>query len=249
MKLSITIPAHNEEDRIRRTLVTYHQFFSGLRGHDNLAFEIIVVLNGCTDGTFMVVEEVCEQLDNILVVDLDEAGKGLAVRAGFTDALKRDNDLIGFVDADMATAPEQFYDLATVIEKEDVDGAIASRYAPGAIVSPPRPAIKRWGSRIFYEPLVWLLFGMRYHDLQCGAKLFRRKVVEKVVPQMTVDDWAFDAELLYLCKKFGFKIKEVPTIWHDQAGSKLSTLGSGLPMLWSLITLRKRLSKNQKLKL
>jgi len=245
MKLSIIIPAHNEEYRIRRTLVTYHQFFSGIGSQDGIEFELPVVLNGCTDGTFMVVEKLAEQLENILIIETDQAGKGLAVHTGFANALERANDLIGFVDADMATAPERFYDLVTAIKNHD--GAIASRYAPDAVVVPPRPAIKRWGSRIFYEPLVRLLFDLRYHDLQCGAKLFKRHVIENVTPHMTINAWAFDVELLYLCKKYGYDIVEVPTTWHDQAGSKLSTLGSGLPMLWELVKLRKRLQKKDTL--
>jgi len=241
MRTSIIVPAHNEEARIRQTLITYHQFFNGISQQDNFTFEFVVVLNGCTDNTFLVVEELTEQLDNIFIIETEQAGKGLAVRTGFANALERDNDLIGFVDADMATGPEQFYELVTAIS--DHDGVIASRYAPGATVTPPRPAIKRLGSRIFYESLVQLLFGLRYHDLQCGAKLFKRDVIKKILPHMTVNDWAFDVELLYLCKKYDFDVIEIPTVWNDQDGSKLSTLGAGLPMLWSLITLKRRLKK------
>jgi len=225
-------------------VVTYHQFFSGICEQDGTEFELLVVLNGCTDGTFVVVEELAEQLESILIIEREQAGKGLAVRTGFANALERANDLIGFVDAAMATAPEKFYDLVSAMKNHD--GVIASRYAPGAVVVPPRPALKRWGSRIFYEPLVRLLFGLRYHDLQCGAKLFKHQVIETVTPHMTVNDWAFDVELLYLCKKYGFDIVEMPTTWHDQAGSKLNTLAGGVPMLWELIKLRKRLANGDR---
>jgi hypothetical protein len=162
---------------------------------------------------------------------MPQAGKGLAIKAGFADALNRDNNLIGFVDADMATAPQAFYDLITNIH--EYDGIIASRYMPGAHITPARPAYKRYGSRLIYEPFVWLLFGLSYYDLQCGAKLFKRKVLETITPQLTITQWAFDVELLYLCKKAGYKIKEIPTVWHDQANSKLTLLG-GLRMFSSL---------------
>src|SRR6266404_6576510 len=107
MKLSIVIPAYNEENRIERTLRTYHKFFS----EKNMPFELVVVLNGCKDNTIGVVEGVRKDLaaNNIVIMDLPQAGKGLAIKAGFADALTRPNDVIGFVDADMATKPDAYY--------------------------------------------------------------------------------------------------------------------------------------------
>lgn len=229
MKLSIVIPAYNEENRIERTLRTYHQFFA----EKTISFELVVVLNGCKDNTIGVVEQVRKDLatTSMVIIDLPQAGKGLAIKAGFADALTRNNDLIGFVDADMATRPEAYYDLITNIG--DNDGIIASRYMPGAQISPPRPAYKRYGSKLIYEPLLWLLFGLSYYDFQCGAKLFKRHVLEIVNPQLTVTQWGFDAELLYLCKKNNFTVIEIPTVWEDQAESKL-TLKGGVRMLGSL---------------
>lgn len=238
MKISIIIPAYNEEGRIERTMRAYHQFFLEKQQQTGLAFELIIVLNGCKDNTIGVVEQVKNDLiSNITIINLPQAGKGLAIKAGFANALTVENDLIGFVDADMATEPAAFYDL--VINISDADGAIASRYMPGAKITPERPAYKRWGSRIIYEPYVWLLFGLSYYDYQCGAKLFKRAVIESVTPQLTVAQWAFDVELLYLCKKNGFIIKEVPTVWHDQADSKL-TLRGGLRMFGALFKVWKQ---------
>jgi len=241
MKISIIIPAYNEEGRIERTVRAYHQFFSEKQQQNNLAFELVIVLNGCKDKTLRVVEQVRNDLGSqIIVINLREAGKGLAIKAGFADALTRENDLIGFVDADMATAPTAFYDL--IMNSNNADGVIASRYMPGAKITPERPAYKRWGSRLIYEPYVWLLFGLSYYDYQCGAKLFKRAVIERITPQLTVAQWAFDVELLYLCKKNGFIIKEIPTVWHDQADSKL-TLRGGLRMFGALFDVWKRHKK------
>jgi len=236
MKIAIVVPAHNEEKRIGVMLERYIHYFNDAHSKTSLSCEFIVVLNGCVDNTYIVVERLQKQFTNIRLINLSESGKGLAVATGFKDALMRDNDLIGFVDADMATSPEYFYDLITQIA--DYDGIIASRYMEGSVVTPVRPWIKTWGRKIFYHGLIRLLFGMRYKDLQCGAKLFKRSVIQKVAPQLMVKQWAFDAELLYLCKRAGFKIKEVPTVWHDQAGSKLKIMGSGLPMLKSLFRIR-----------
>ncbi|HZW61717.1 MAG TPA: glycosyltransferase [Candidatus Babeliales bacterium] len=238
MKVSIVIPAYNEEKRITRTLESYVNYFRPFARGENLHVELLVVLNGCKDNTHDVVEQLREQYSEIRMLDLKAAGKGLAIAAGFKDALTRPNDLIGFVDADMATAPEYFYDLIKKIN--GYDGIIASRYMPGADVYPPRPRMKYWGRRLVYDKLVFLLFGMNYYDLQCGAKLFKREVIEKIVSEFSVRQWAFDVELLYLAKKYGFKVKEIPTVWRDQADSKLTPVRSGLRMLSAVIKLRVR---------
>ncbi|MCX5924834.1 MAG: glycosyltransferase [Candidatus Dependentiae bacterium] len=238
MKISIIIPAHNEEKRIRKTIETYHEFFSTINLNYQLNTELIVVLNGCTDNTLEVVQECAYTRPNIIIIDIIEAGKGLAVKTGFADALTRDNDLIGFVDADMATSPRYFYDLITHIHSHD--GVIASRYMPGAYISPHRPFVKKWGRKLVYNSLVRHLFKLNFYDYQCGAKLFKRTTIEKVTPYLTAAQWAFDVELLYLCSLLGFAIHEMPTTWFDQAGSKLKIMSSGSRMLTSLFDMKKR---------
>lgn len=235
-KVSIIIPAYNEQDRISRTITHYSSFFDTLVYSNTLNYELLIILNGCTDKTIDVVRSHQKVNDKIHLHNLEQAGKGRALIHGFKDAIDRSNDLIGFVDADMATSPESFYTLINKIANND--GIIASRYIEGATISPARPFIKRWGSQWIYEPLVWLLLGLQFKDLQCGAKLFRRRTVESVIDQCSVLNWAFDIEFLYLCKKNKFFIQEVPTIWTDQIGSKLRVIGDGLGMLKSLVSIR-----------
>lgn len=234
MKVSIIIPAYNEEKRIAHTLRAYDDFLKNMP----LEYEILVVVNGTTDATMQIVRSLQSSMPHLLAINSIEGGKGLAITRGFKDALQRKNDLIGFVDADMATSPQAYYQLIQQID--GYDGIIASRYMPGASVTPPRPLIKRWGSKIFFETLTKLLLGINYYDTQCGAKLFKRTTVEKIVPFLSVPQWAFDIELLYLCKRFNFRIKEEPTIWHDQAGSKLRMMRAGSRMLATLFALRWR---------
>lgn len=234
-KISIIIPAHNEEKRIYRTLCYYHHYFNALFEQHKLDFELIIVLNGCTDNTFAIVQEFAEEKNRIVILDLPKAGKGLAIIAGFKNALTHKNDLIGFVDADMATSPNEYYELIRSIGQ--YDGIIASRYMPDSTVIPPRPWWKRWGSILFYESLVFLLFGMRYYDFQCGAKLFTHEAIETIVSHLSVGKWVIDVELLYQCKKNGFKVKEIPTVWRDQMGSKMNICG-GLRMFGALLRLR-----------
>ncbi len=238
-RISIIIPAHNEQDRIGKTLRTYYQFFKALKEQELLDFELLVVLNGCSDGTAHVVEEIRAVSGNeIRLLDLQQAGKGLAIIAGFKDALKRDNNYIGFVDADMATEPPHFYELYEKMDEHD--GVIASRYMPASQIDPPRPWIKEWGRKLIFNRLVGMLFGLRYADTQCGAKLFKRSVINNIVEHMQEGQWAFDIELLYLAKKHGFDVIEIPTVWTDKEGSKLQTFKSGIKMLNSLFKLKKQ---------
>lgn len=237
MKISIVIPAHNEERRLGKTIEAYCQFFDEKKQLGMIqSYELIIVLNGCSDRTIDIASQCGQAYQNIIILDYQQAGKGFAIAQGFSNALQRDNDLIGFVDADMATRPEYFYQLIEHISLHD--GIIASRYMKGALVTPARPLIKRMGSKLVYENLAWLLFGIRYADFQCGAKVFKRTVIQSVVSKLTVKQWAFDVELLYLCKKHNAQIKEIPTVWHDQADSKLRLLKGGMRMLGSLIKLR-----------
>lgn len=232
-RLSIIIPAYNEEQRIGRTLDAYAQYAAQRQIEQGLQTELLVVLNGCKDNTEGVVQQAQGQFPEIIrYITSPKAGKGLAVIAGFNDALTRSNDLIGFVDADMATAPNYFYQLVEEIGGND--GIIASRYMPGAQVFPPRPYVKDLGRKIFYNRKVKKLFGLNLYDYQCGAKLFKRDAVQAVVDHMSEGQWAFDVELLYLMHRNGATLREIPTVWHDQEGSKLATFGAGIKMLGAL---------------
>ena len=102
-KVSIIIPAHNEEKRIGRTLKEYISYFK----RKKLNFQIIVVLNACSDNTLKIVKKYKE----LEILNFKQGGKGFAIIEGFKKALKKKSNLIGFVDADMATPPVAFYDL------------------------------------------------------------------------------------------------------------------------------------------
>lgn len=237
MIISIIIPAHNEEKRIEKTLENYCKFFSNLEKEKNIKTKFIVVLNGCTDKTEEIVEKVQKKHNSIKIIDLPQAGKGLAITEGFEQALKEKNDLIGFVDADMATRPKYFYELIEKINNHDA--IFCSRYMKESKMIPhKRPFLKRWGRELIFNPLVRLLIGINFRDFQCGAKLFKEHTTKKIIPHVTTKDWAFDVEIIYLCKKYGFNIKETPTTWYDQEDSKFNSIKSGSKMLLTLMKLR-----------
>jgi len=217
-KLSIIIPAYNEGERIERTLEEYCTFFK----NQGVAYEILVVLNACTDNTLDIVKKQQKKFGEIKFLEFEQGGKGFAIAEGFKNALERENDLIGFVDADMATPPESFYDLVGNIV--DSGGVIASRWLNESIIKTKQSLLRRFVSRGF-NFIVRSFFLFPYEDTQCGAKLFKKKVIKEIVNELCLTEWAFDINLLYLCKKKKFKIVEMPTVWEDKTGSKINKLG------------------------
>ncbi|MBU2633711.1 MAG: glycosyltransferase [Nanoarchaeota archaeon] len=210
LDLSIIIPAYNEENRIEETLLDYINYFSKTK----LNFEIFIVLNGCKDNTLGVVKKVVKKHKQINYVDIKEAiGKGGALIEGF----KRVNgNLIGFVDADNATRPKEFYDLIKNIE--DYDGVIGSRWMESSQIEMPK--LRKFLSNGFHFG-VNLLFNLKYHDTQCGNKLFKKNAIKSVVNNLGATKWAFDVDLLYLMKRKKYNIKEIPTVWSEPGESHI----------------------------
>lgn len=232
MFLSIVIPAYNEEKRIGQTLDKYLEYFK------KNEIEIIVVLNGCRDRTLEIVGKYQAKNPNVVkYINIEETvGKGGGVRRGFEEAT---GDLIGFVDADSSTSPEEYERL--INQLGEADGVIASRWKRGAKVG-NRTFIRKIISLGFVF-LVKVLFWLPYFDTQCGAKIFRKAAIKKIIPRQSVNNMAFDVELLYLMKKNNFYIKEIPTTWFDQSssavlGSPLKLLINSVSMLLTLIALR-----------
>ena len=234
-KVSIIIPAYNEEKRIGNTLEKYGEFFKLLKKQKKLDFEIIIVINNTKDKTEEVVKTYQKKYKEIRYLNLKPGGKGFAIIEGFKDALTRKNDLIGFVDADNATGPEAYYDLIKNIK--NYDGIIASRYAKGSIVTPKQTLLRIIESRIF-NLLVRSVLMIPYRDTQCGAKLFKRKAIELSVSKLKLSKWAFDIDLLYAMNKDNFRIKEHATNWSDKTGSHVNVVKTGPMMALAVIRLR-----------
>ncbi len=235
MKIAIIIPAYNEEKRIGKTLDVYSSYFNKLKNKKIIDYEIIVVINNTKDRTEDIVKEYKKANQNIRYLNFERGGKGFAVIEGFKDAFKRNNDLIGFVDADMATLPEEFYKLILQIGARD--GVIADRYLKDSRVFPPVTFRRLIVGRAFNYFIRAVLF-INYRDTQCGAKLFKRSALEDILPRLSMSQWAFDVELLYNLKKEKYKIISVPTKWIDREYSKINFLRAGPWMALGVIRLR-----------
>lgn len=229
--LLLLIPAYNEERRIEPVLRDYARFFQ-----DNYTgkFQLVVVLNGCTDNTIGVVRRVAAEFLTIRALEFKEPiGKGGALIEGFR--LAGGGELIGYVDADGATTPAAYLDLVRHIG--DADCVVGSRWLPASVIHQAQTGNRQFASRVFHA-IVQLFFRLNIHDTQCGAKVMKREVVEKIHPYLHIADMAFDINLLVAVKRAGYRIREVPTEWTDKAGSKVTLFRSSLTMLLSVVRIR-----------
>jgi glycosyltransferase involved in cell wall biosynthesis len=235
MNLSIIIPAYNEEKRIGKTLKAYLSHFENLRKMRKLDYSLIVVINNTTDRTEEIVKSFRKTSSRLSCLNLKKGGKGYATIEGFREALKMNPDLIGFVDADMSTSPEEYSRLLGKLN--GYDGIIASRYLPGAVVS-PKPTLQRIIVSRVFNFLIRTLFFFPYADTQCGAKIFRKEAIRKIANSLIITKWAFDVDLLYNLRKNKFKIREIPTVWSDKEYSKINFMRAGPFMALAIIRLR-----------
>lgn len=232
--LLLLIPAYNEAERIGPVLREFAEYFAAK--YDG-KFELVVVLNGCSDNTLEVVNGVAKEHAAIRALNFDEPiGKGGALIEGLK--LAPLSDLIGYVDADGATSPAALHQLATHCRGK-VDCVIGSRWLPGSVLHQSQTWVRRVFSRCFHG-IVQVLFMMNIQDTQCPAKVVRRSAMEKVHSQLQIADLAFDVNLLYALHREGFEISEIATEWTDKMGSKVteSLLRSSLVMFLSVVRLR-----------
>jgi glycosyltransferase involved in cell wall biosynthesis len=225
MRLDIVIPAHNEEQRIDRTLRAYRAVVT-----DPYA-RIMVALDCCTDRTAEIVASHSQIDARVEACSYPKLGKGGVLMEAFR---RCDADLIGFVDADCATPPSEF--LRLVDAARDADGAIATRGHPTSVLPVQRSRARQIDSWLF-AILMRAIFRLPYSDTQCGAKVVRRQVVEEAVPLLSSRDFLFDVDLLLTANQLGYRIVEVPTVWLDQAGSHISAAADAKRMAISSLRL------------
>lgn len=226
--LLLLIPAYNEERRIEPVLRDYGRYF---KEQYKGKFQLVVVLNGCTDDTIGVVRRVGIEYPFISALEFHEAiGKGGALIEGLKLAPLA--DLIGYVDADGATPPRAFHDLVKHIA--GVDCVIGSRWLPDSVLHVEQSGQRRFASRVFHL-IVQVLFRMGIHDTQCGAKVMRREAVDKVHSTLLIADMAFDINLLVSLHRAGYRILEVATEWTDQIGTKVTLFRTSLAMFLSAL--------------
>ncbi|MFZ5878028.1 MAG: dolichyl-phosphate beta-glucosyltransferase [Chloroflexota bacterium] len=219
--LSIVIPAHNEENRLPRTL---EQVFAFLKTQDYSA-EVLVVENGSSDRTLEIARAFAEQHPHLRVLKNDQRGKGLAVRRGMLEARGQYRFIC---DADLSMPIKEVGKFIPPI-LSDFDVAIGSREAPGA-VRYNEPAYRHWGGRGI-NLVIRLLILPGLQDTQCGFKCFSAEASQRLFSLQTLPGWSFDIELLYLARRAGLRIREIPIHWYFGDDSKVSAVRDALNMI------------------
>lgn len=218
INLSLVIPAFNEADRLSSGL---QLLMEGISPDDT---EILVIDDGSTDGTAEVARRALDSWPQHSVVSLaHNRGKGAAVRTGVVRAR---GDVIAYIDADMATDPQDLKSLLVALEGNHV--VVGSRAHPGSVVH--REVHRRVMNRTF-GMVVASMTQLPYMDTQCGFKAFRGPVAKLLFHGSRLDRFAFDVEVLDLAARLDLRMEEVAVHWTDIPGSHVRPIHDGLEML------------------
>lgn len=230
LDLSLIIPAYNEAYRLGRTLPILKAYFDEFRGN----YEVVIVDDGSSDDTRGVIERF-QQANPDFQLRLNHKrgnmGKGFSVKEGFGYT---QYDWILFCDADLSIPLREIDHFKPYTDTHDV--IVGSKYLPGSKVTEQPVYRKAMGS--LFSVFTFLITNLRIKDTQCGFKMFSREAGEVIFPRQTIHGFGFDVELLYVSKKFGFRIKELPVEVLNDPDSRVSNLGDSFGMLRDLLKVR-----------
>jgi dolichyl-phosphate beta-glucosyltransferase len=223
-EISVIIPAYNEDKRLASTLLEACKFLDSCRP----AYEIIVVDDGSRDATALLVRQFQRINPKVHLICLGKnQGKGAAVRLGMNNAR---GEVVIYLDADGSSRIDHMTKLIHAI-KEGADVAIGSRIG----TKTEKTNVERYWYRHLvgqcFNILVRTLAVSGFNDTQCGFKMFRLPVAKTLFKAQKINGFAFDVEILYLCRKFGFHVAEIPIDWTHKSGSKVSIMKDSLLML------------------
>ncbi|MGB4833635.1 MAG: glycosyltransferase [Candidatus Moraniibacteriota bacterium] len=231
--LSVIIPCYKEREVITANVLIVDEFVRTRFEH----YEIIVVTDGSPDGTPAEMRRM-QQVYPALPIHLIEfplnRGKGAAVRAGF---LAAKSEFVLMIDADLTIAVTELDNFFPAIEHADM--AIASRLVPGTVFEEPTPFHRVLTARIFHVLQILLLGNFEFSDTQCGFKLFRREKTRPLFEALTINRFAFDAELLFLARRMNLRVAILPVrILKDARNTNVRIVRDSLNMLGALIKIR-----------
>jgi dolichyl-phosphate beta-glucosyltransferase len=227
--LSLIIPAYNEEQRLPNTLEQAFNFLSQ-QAYD---YEALVVENGSQDRTYAVAQEFAASHPNFCALQSGSRGKGRAVRLGMLAARGAYRFMC---DADLSMPIEEINRFLPPM-LEDFDIAIASREAPGA-VRYDEPLYRHLGGRLI-NTVIRLLALPGLQDTQCGFKCFRAGVAEALFPCQQMTGWSFDIEILYIARRRGCRIVELPIPWYYRSESKVNAVRDALRMSGDILRIKR----------
>lgn len=227
---SIVIPAYNESGRLGGTLEKVLAYVHS-RGW---SAEVIVVNDGSHDNTEEIARQFAEKDPIVRIVNNPgNRGKGYSVRNGMLHAR---GHIVIFSDADLSSPIEESAKLIDAIDR-GADIAIGSRWLRAETQTQRQPLHRQIFGRIF-NLLLRLSLGLQFADTQCGFKAFRQRAVQTIFPLQRIERWGFDPEILFLARKFGFRVEEVPVLWGHSGGTRIHPLKDGSRMFMEMLHIR-----------
>ena len=229
-RLSVVIPAYNEEQRLPRTIELIERYLDG-RG---VNYELILVDDGSADGTRQVMDEAAARNPRVRLEALpSNCGKGRALAAGV--AVARGDEVL-VTDADLSTPIEELEKLEAAL-KAGAGVAIGSRSVKGSRIEIQQPIYRVLMGKAF-NLIVQIALLPGIWDTQCGFKLFRADVAQPVFAALTTDGFGYDPEVLFLAKRRGVRIAEVPVVWRNSAPTKVMAIRSSFDMFKHVVRVR-----------
>jgi dolichyl-phosphate beta-glucosyltransferase len=225
-KISVVIPTYDEEKRIYKTIKKIINYLKSR----NYSFEIIVVDDGSKDKTTEIVRQIRDKRLRVISYDKNK-GKGYAVKTGM---LAAKNNLALFCDADLSTPIEELDNFMKFVD--DYDIIVGSRVIEGHKILKKQPFLRVFLGIVFSK-ITKTILDTGLQDTQCGFKLFRN--CRDILKKQTIDGFAFDVEILFLARRKGLKILELPIVWKNVRGSKLNPLKDSLNMFKDILKIRK----------
>jgi glycosyltransferase involved in cell wall biosynthesis len=230
--LSVVIPAYNEASRLPASLERLRAFARSFP-----SMEVLVVDDGSRDATAEIAQQIGRDWspDGPLLRVLrnpGNRGKGWSVRHGMLEAA---GEWLLFTDADLSTPIEEVFTLLEEARK-GFDVVIGSRALRPDLVG-VHQSLLREGAGKFFNVVMRVVLGLPFRDTQCGFKLVRQEAAREIFSRQRIEGFGFDAEVLYLARKLGFRAAEIPVRWNNMEGTKVSML-SGLDAFADLLRIR-----------
>lgn len=230
-EISVVVPCFNEEKTIYSNIKKINNYLS----HYFREFEIIAVNDGSQDNTSKELQRAKLDFSKLIIVENAlNAGKGKAVKDGM---LKSHYEIVMFLDADLAIPIEETNKFVAEIEN-GYSLVIASRFVPGLKVVKPVLWYRKYMEKIFRLIRMLIISNYKIRDTQCGFKVFSRRAAQDIFPLMTVERFAFDAEIIFIAGKFGYKIKELPVVLQNPVTSSVRIYRDSINMLIDLFKIR-----------
>jgi dolichyl-phosphate beta-glucosyltransferase len=228
--LSVIIPVYNETRRLANSVPKLIDYFQ----QQSYGYEFVIVDDGSSDGTAQMARELFAPIKNLRVIESrPNRGKGHAVKVGMLAARGK---IRMFCDADMSTPLGELEHFWPWLD-QGYKVVIGSRKMMGSSIEKHQPLWRESLGKVF----TWLtnrIATRGISDVTCGFKCFTAEAADDLFSRSVIDDWSFDAEVLFVAQRRGYKIKEIPVSWHDVPGTKVRLVRDALNSLANLARIR-----------